>query len=216
MRHLPGVDVYAPDLPGHGRSAGPSCASIEDYARIVAGWLQQLDLPPVIIVGHSMGGAIGQRLALDWAGQLAGLAVIGSGGSLPVNPRLLQLTDVGGDYQQAVELITRWSFSRTADPRLTHLAGQRLWTIAPQILHDDLQACAIFDARPRLRELRLPVLAVAGAEDRMTPPGLAEALAKAIPDASLALIPGAGHMMMLEQPQAVIELLDGYLKRHFG
>jgi pimeloyl-ACP methyl ester carboxylesterase len=216
LRHLSGADVYAPDLPGHGQSRGKSRSSIEAYAQTVADWLQQLKLPPLIMVGHSMGGAIGQQLALDWPGQLAGLVIIGSGGHLPVNPRLLQLTAAGGDYQQAVELITRWSYSRTADPRLTRLGRQRLSAVAPQVLHDDFGACADFDVRRRLGELRLPVLVMVGSEDHMTPPEMAEALAKAIPGADLALVPGAGHMLMLEQPLAVLELIDSYLKRHFG
>jgi pimeloyl-ACP methyl ester carboxylesterase len=56
-----------------------------------------------------------------------------------------------------------------------------------------------------------PVLLLLGSEDRMTPPAKARALAEAIPGAATTLLPGVGHMMMGEAPDAVIDALLGFL-----
>ena len=65
-----------------------------------------------------------------------------------------------------------------------------------------LRACAAHDALRRLRHLALPSLVIAGGDDRLMPPHHAEALAKAIPGAELAMIPDAGHLVHLEAADA--------------
>jgi pimeloyl-ACP methyl ester carboxylesterase len=79
------------------------------------------------------------------------------------------------------------------------------------VLASDLAACDVYDATATAARVRCPCLLLLGALDRMTPPGKAKALAAAMPDARTVVIPGAGHMMMSEAPDAVIDALLAFV-----
>ena len=72
-------------------------------------------------------------------------------------------------------------------------------------------ACDAFDATEGLSRVTVPTLILCGAEDRMTPPKLSEYLQANIPGATLEIVPRAGHMLMLEQPEYVAGLLERFL-----
>jgi pimeloyl-ACP methyl ester carboxylesterase len=78
----------------------------------------------------------------------------------------------------------------------------------PGVLHNGLVACNAYDTAPdRAAEITAPTLVLIGEHDVMTRPRGAEALADAIPDATVVLVPDAGHMVMVERPDAVIDTL---------
>ena len=83
--------VVAPDLPGHGRAPGQGKPSIAAYAEWLGTFLGTLRAGRAVVVGHSMGGAVAQALALRAPGRLAGLVLIGTGAKLRVLPRLVDL-----------------------------------------------------------------------------------------------------------------------------
>jgi pimeloyl-ACP methyl ester carboxylesterase len=79
-------------------------------------------------------------------------------------------------------------------------------------LHVDLTASAAYqDGLEAAAKVRCPTLIVAGAADRMTPAGEAAKLAAAIKGAQLVTLPNCGHMMMVEQPDATLDALVGFL-----
>lgn len=213
LRRLEGAQAYALDLPGHGASAGPAANAIGQTATRVAGWAAALGLAPAVWVGHSLGGAVALRLALEAPGRTAALVLIGSAGHLPVNPVLLEGCLDPARWAETLDRIVRWSFARDAPRRLTDLARRRLAPVAPGVLHADLAACAAFDVRSRLPEVAVPALVLCGGEDRMTAPSLVRPAAEAIPGAAYLEIAGAGHMVMLEQPQAVAAALQAFLSQ---
>lgn len=75
--------------------------------------------------------------------------------------------------------------------------------VSTQVLWADFQACNNFNVIESVQRINLPTLVICGQEDRMTPVKYSEYLAQQIPQALLALIPDAGHMSMIEQPEAV-------------
>ena len=77
----------------------------------------------------------------------------------------------------------------------------------------DFVASNGFDILARLPEIDCPTVVVCGTQDHMTPPKYSEALRDAIPGATMALVPGAGHMVMIEQPAAVSAALRALLSR---
>jgi pimeloyl-ACP methyl ester carboxylesterase len=135
LRHLPGLEIYALDLPGHGDSSGESADTIAEKAEQVLTWKTSLGLSTCVFAGHSMGGAIAQLLALDHPSAVAGLVLVGTGGRLRVHPTILGLTESSDQYPQAVENILKWSFSATADTRMVELAGQRMLQVPAQVVH---------------------------------------------------------------------------------
>jgi pimeloyl-ACP methyl ester carboxylesterase len=80
------------------------------------------------------------------------------------------------------------------------------------VLYGDFIACNNFDETARIEQIRQPVLVVCGNEDRMTPLRQSQFLAEHIPGAMLKSIPDAGHMVMLEKPQPVADILLGFLE----
>ncbi len=201
--------LIAPDLPGHGDTAGPGCRRIDAYAAWVLALLDALGLGPVVLVGHSMGGAIALTVALQSPGRLAGLGLVATGARLRVLPRILELFGEGSS--RGWNLISSLSYSPRTPAGTVTDAEQALRETAITVSFGDYQACDAFDVLARLGEVRVPTLVVAGADDRLTPPRYAEALAGRIPGARLVAVDAAGHFPMLEQPQAVDAALRAFL-----
>ena len=211
VRRLAGYRIYAPDLPGHGKSGGRGQQSIQAYASNIIDWLESIGLHSALFVGHSMGSAIALTLALDYPEHILGLGLVGGGARLKMNSALLESASSDTTFQNAVDTVVGWSFSSQAPPELVALAGKRMAESRPSVLYGDFLACDSFDVTERLAEIQAPTLVVCGTEDRMTPLRNAQYLVDNIPGARLATVPGAGHMVMLERPQAVAALLGEFL-----
>lgn len=211
IRRLPGYAVYALDLPGHGKSSGRGRQSIDAYAQAVAEWLDTVNLPQAIFIGHSMGGAIVQTLALEYPDRVQALALIGSGSRLAVSPAFLEGAASETTFHSTIERIASLSFGPEADPRLVELAAARMSEVRPSVLHGDFVACDNFDITQRITEIQQPALLLCGHQDRMTPARLSQFLASSLPNACLQIIPEAGHMLMLEKPALVAAAITEFL-----
>ena len=86
----------------------------------------------------------------------------------------------------------------------------------PAVIQRDFIACDSFDVRRRLREIAAPALIIAGESDRMTPLSLSEELAHGVPNAALEVIGGAGHMLLLEKPDATADAIQRWLNQDKG
>jgi pimeloyl-ACP methyl ester carboxylesterase len=211
IRRLPGFRIFAPDLPGHGKSAGHGQQLIDTYAQLIIDWLESLGLQRAAFVGHSLGGGIALQLALAHSEHVLGLGLIGTGARLKVNPEILSEAANPATFHRAVEIVANASFSPLADPRLVEMATARMAQIRSTVFYGDFLACDQFDVSERVNQIRHPTLVLCGAEDRLTPPRYSEFLASHIPNAQLQVVPRAGHMLMLEQPQIVAAALARFL-----
>jgi pimeloyl-ACP methyl ester carboxylesterase len=215
IRRLQGRAVYALDLPGHGVSHGPGQSTIAGYRQTVETWMLALGLPPVVAVGHSMGGALALTLALDAPDRVAGLVLVGTGARLRVHPMLLEATRPGGGAADALPgLMSSW-YGPAASPRMRELAARSLMATDISVLHGDFLACDAFDVMDRLSAIERPALVAVGEEDQMTPVKYGRYMADHLAHARLEIVPGAGHMVMLEQPAATEGILAGWLDRTF-
>jgi pimeloyl-ACP methyl ester carboxylesterase len=203
--------VVIPDLPGWGESSRIPGAdyAVQAQAQRLQAFVDALRLQRFVLVGHSMGGAIAQILALGDAARYAGLALVGTGARLRVLPRILQLFREGSAL--ASDLVGSLSYSPLTPPGAVIEAERALHETAVAVTLGDFHACDRFDLMGRLGDLRLPTLVVVGRDDRLTPPKFAAYLARSIPAARLVEIDGAGHFPQLEQPVAVNEALRGFL-----
>ncbi len=189
------------DLPGHGHSSVKGRRTIVEYAQVVLGFVDALGLDRVIMVGHSMGGAIAQTFALSRPDRTFGLVLVGTGARLRVLPAILE--GVLTDLDRTARLVTEYSFAPGSDARLRAKSEEQLRASAPTVTHDDFAACNAFDLMDRVSGIRVPTLIVCGRQDRMTPVKYSEFLASQIAGARLVLIEGAGHYVMLEKPDEV-------------
>lgn len=199
--------VIAPDLPGHGRSEPPPLGSVATYGAWVAGLLDALGVERALLAGHSMGAAIALEAAIAAPARVAGLALVGAGARLRVAPAFLDglATTPEATIAQIVELM----YPATA----AHLreAAAAEYRRAPAILRSGFLCCDGWDARPRLAAVSCPALIICGEEDAMTPPKLARELAGLLRGAVLELLPGVGHVPMLEAPEATVRALRAWV-----
>lgn len=210
IRRIPGYRIYALDLPGHGKSGGRGMQTVAAYARAVVEWLDAVNLHSAVFVGHSMGSAIVVTLALDYAEHVLGLGLIGSGPRLRVAPELLEHASSATTYQNAIETIVQRSFSTQFPPAMSALVAKRMSDTRPSVLHGDFLACEAYDEMGRICQITRPTLILCGSEDRMTPLRHSQYLANQIPAATLQVLPDAGHMVQLEQPQVVARALGSF------
>lgn len=209
LRRMSGVTVYTLDLPGHGRSAGAGYETIEGYATVVAAFLNEVAGGSAVVIGHSMGGAIAQRLALSAQERVSLLVLVGTGARLRVDPAILD--GIRQDFEGVVELITRLAWSSGVDPSLMELGRAALRDTGSDVLLSDFLACDRFDVMDRLEEIEPSTLVIGGAADRLTPLKYSRFLSEHIPNARLAIVEEAGHMVMLERPEEVAKAVKDFV-----
>lgn len=211
VRDLPRASTYALDLPGHGRSQGPGCDRIAAYGDWLVAFLDEIGLERAVLTGHSMGGGISLDVALRYPDRVAGLGLVATGARMGVAPALLE--SLRQDPEAAVRLIAGWAYGPEAPEEMVRQGRRQLQQAQPQVLYGDFVACDAFDVRDRLGEISAPAFVLCGTQDRMTPAKYAPALRDGIPDCTLHLVEGAGHMVLVEQPQAVTKALSSLLNR---
>lgn len=212
VRRLAGQRIYAVDLPGHGKSEGMGRQSIEEYADDIAAFMDALRIQEAVVAGHSMGSAIALTLALKVPKQVIGLILIGSGAKLRVAPAFLEGVSNPNTFVSTVQMINGCSFSPKASPRLKELATQRMGQSHPSILYYDYMACDSFNVMDLLKKIKVPTLILCGTEDKMAPLKYSEFLRDRIVDSQLEVVDGAGHMLMLEQPDVAAGLISRFMK----
>jgi len=148
-----------------------------------------------------MGGAIAVETALRHPEILAGLILAATGAKLAVAPELLSA--MRGDWESVVQILAGWSQGMQTDPKTTRIYLQRLSELDPEVVYRDYAACNAWDRTAQLGKITLPTLVICGDADRMTPVEQSLDLQRRIKTARLVIVPGAGHMVMLEQPDLV-------------
>ncbi len=203
--------AIAMDLPGHGKSEGSGADRIETYRDLVKEFLAAVGLDRIVMVGHSMGGAIIQSLALVHPELLAAIVLVGTGARLRVQPQIF--AGLHNDARQTVELMTRWGRAPGASSELLRQDADAMLRTSLSVIEGDLRACDTFDLMEQIKAITRPTLVICGTDDLMTPPKYAEYLHREINGSQLALIPAAGHMVMLEKPDEVGRSIEAFLER---
>jgi pimeloyl-ACP methyl ester carboxylesterase len=202
-------DADAVDLPGH--PEGEPCTSIDDYVEWLRAYIRERVYTNVVLVGHSLGGAIAFLYALKYPHDLEGIVSVGSGARLRVHPMYLEeLEKAIGDPNRFVKFQDiGWEL---VDPELAQVVKRRVIENGPGVMLNDLRACNEFDIMNRLSEIRVPTLALCGSDDIMTPPKYSHHLVEKLPNAQAVVIPGGTHMVFAEKPEAVNSAIAEFLR----
>ncbi len=209
-----GRGVLAVDLPGHGRSAGPPLDSVAALADWTARLIDAAGAEQAAIAGHSLGALAALECAARHPARVRALALLGCAAAMPVHPDLLAAAQAG--KQLAFDLVTDWGFGRPA-----HLGGHRapgLWLTGGgtrllengpggALAADLTTANAYQGGIDAAAKVSCPTLLIGGADDRMTPVKAGRKLADAIAGADMVVLPATGHMMMIENPNAVLDAM---------
>lgn len=214
LRRLAGTNVYALDLPAHGRSGGQARCSLAEYADTVHLFALAVGLQEAAVLGHSMGGGIVQLLAARRLSWLERAIVIASGARLTVDAAILdglRPDNAGDGFEQAVNLICRRAYSPQASRQTVQHGRRLLLAVDRRVFYADYLACDAFDAREVLTAIDRPVLIISGELDQMTPADKSRYLADHIANARLVELRAAGHMLIVEQPLTVAEAVARFL-----
>lgn len=205
---LNGCRSIALDLPGHGQSDPPGRRTVAHYAVIVEEFIGSLRIKRPILVGHSMGSAIALTIAHRKLVSLCGLVLMGGSARMPVGAPILSgaLTDLEGlatfvAEHGAVHITDEWR----------EVIRRQVMATGGMTTYGDYLACNRFDLRLHLSDINVPTLFISGRQDSLVPLRFSESTAAAMPRARIAILEDTGHFVMLERPQAIRQLILGFL-----
>ena len=215
--------VITPDLPGFGRSVRDPSPSMATMADAVGRLLDQLGpQQPVILGGLSMGGYVALEFLRKFPERVKALALFSTKAAAD-SPEQRQ-----GRFK-LIERLRHEGLKGLPRTMLPTLVGRTTAAAHPSVVAeverlilaadldgviDALRAMADrADARSRLSSIACPTLIIAGSEDQVIPPGESRLMAEAIQGAELTIIPRAGHLTNLEQPEAFQAVVEAWLRR---
>ncbi|MFN0042824.1 MAG: alpha/beta fold hydrolase, partial [Alphaproteobacteria bacterium] len=208
---------------GHGRSQGPTLESVEEMGGFLIALADAAGAKTFSLIGHSLGALASLAASSMAPGRVGRLALLGVSSPMRVHPDLLAAAAAGRAL--ARELVVSWGHGRAA-----HLGGNRapgMWMLGGGLrlleagpagaLGVDLAACNTYaGAEAAATRLACPTLVLCGSADFMTPPKAAAKLASLIKDSRVVTLSGAGHMMMIERPDATLDALKAFFEADRG
>jgi pimeloyl-ACP methyl ester carboxylesterase len=211
------------DMPGFGGSPppeDPEAATIEGWADLVAGVLDNQGIDTATVVGASMGGYVAMAMLRRHPGRIAGLVLISSRARSDDGPtaerRLAQLRELraGADLDAMAKSLVEGLLSSSSLARddladyvraLTAGVTREGWIAALEAMRRRP------DAMFTLRQAGVPGLVIVGEMDRVTPIAEANLIRSMLGDAEIVVIPGVGHLPNLEAPDAVDSAILAFL-----
>ncbi|MEU2423544.1 4-carboxymuconolactone decarboxylase [Streptomyces sp. NPDC007851] len=209
--------VFRYDLPGHGGAPAHPAGSVAELTARLLLTLDSFGVQRFGYAGCALGGAVGMELALRHPERIASLALVAASPRFGTADEFRQrgvIVRTNGLDPIARTSPERWFTSgfAAAQPAITEWAVQMVRTTDPGCYIAACEALAGFDIRAELGRIGVPTLVLVGSDDQVTGPAEARTLVAGIPDARLAVVPGASHLVPVEQPAAVTDLLV----RHFS
>ena len=195
-------------LPGH--PDGEPCSSVEEYTEWLRDYIREQQYPEVVLIGHSLGGAIAQLYGLKYGDEVKALVLSGTGVRLRVHPDTLALVrNMIGD-EAAWRKYVEEGLS-TIDPRVGKVMAEARIKIGPAVLLNDFLCCDKFDIMGEVPNIKLPTLAICGSDDEMTPVKYTQYLAAKIEGAQEVIIAGATHGLPREKPGEYNQAIERFL-----
>jgi pimeloyl-ACP methyl ester carboxylesterase len=209
-KQLEEIGGYAIDLPNHGKSGKAEIRSVDDYAYFAAKAVKKL-MGSAVVVGHSLGGAVAQKMYLNHPEVVKALVLVGTGARLRVLPDFLK--GLKEKPAETAAMVSKYAF---ADEKLAE-EFSKVFAERAKILLLDLSLCDKFDLLEAYRNgeimVEVPALLIVGEKDALTPVKYSEFFEKHIPLAEMVVIPDSGHMVMLEKVKEFNSALKGFIER---
>ena len=216
-----GYHAVAWDMPGYGHSAVVDPYSFETLAEECLELIDVIDAGRLVLVGHSMGGMVAQEVAARAPGRIAAMVLTGTSPAFGkpdgewqrrfVEERAAPLA-AGGTMADLAKQLVAQMVAPVASAQARAEAIEVMSHVPPQSYRLALQALMGFDRRAELTRLAMPVLLVAGSDDRNAPPAVMKGMAERIPGARYLCLDGCGHLLPMEQPAAFNAALLDFLK----
>ncbi|HJU29225.1 MAG TPA: alpha/beta fold hydrolase [Candidatus Binataceae bacterium] len=201
----------APDLPGHGRTAGvEGLATVGDYADFAAAFLDALKIDSAVIAGRSMGGGVAMDFALRHPDRVQALILIATAARFNIpNERIEMWRAV--TMGRSSQPFTKDGYSPKTPQEIIQEGWMEQIRTDPRVRWMDMVACSKFDLREHITGINSPTLILAGADDAITPPAEAEFIQSRIRSSRLKVIADAAHNLTTEKPGEVNAAIDSFL-----
>lgn len=225
---LPGLEphfrIIRFDTRGHGGSVDTETAAageastrtVEELAKDVVDLADELNIEAFHYAGLSLGGAIGQELAISYPGRVQSLVLCCTaakfGEPKPWQDRAERVRAEGMGWLRQ-PTADRWfteGFAGTDD--FAKVLLDDLLALSPAGYANACDAVSRFDASDRLDEITVPVLVIAGAQDLATPPSVVKAIADGISGAKYLEIDGAAHIANVQRPEAFVKAITEFIQ----
>lgn len=212
--------VLTPDFPGFG-GRPVDTPDLERFARTVVDHMDAAGIPRAVVVGLSMGGYVALRLHALLPDRVAALVLADTkAGSDDETGRAKRTDQAARVRKEGVEWLAEallpallGESTREGRPDVVKTVREMAEKADPEGVARALEAMrGRPDSTPGLARIQVPVLALVGEEDTLTPPAEARKIAEGVPDGRLVVIPGAGHLSNLESPEAFNEALLSFLE----
>jgi pimeloyl-ACP methyl ester carboxylesterase len=212
--------VHSLDLPGHGRTPPPpSPWGVPEFAALVAHYVRAQGIAPVPVLAHSNGGRIALHLASDpaTAGLFSQLALVSPSGVRPSRGLKYHLKRAWASLLKAPFLLLpsgrlrRRGLDWVRTTIYWRLLASTDYQQAGGVMRETFVKTVNHHLDDRLSQIRLPVLVIWGDRDVDVVRSQMETLAKAIPDAGLVVLPGAGHYGFIDAPSAYAAAVRSFL-----
>jgi 3-oxoadipate enol-lactonase len=211
--------VIAYDHRGHGASEAPAGPyAMAELADDAARLLRELDTGPVVWVGLSMGGMVGQELALRHPSLVRALVLANTTSGYPEAARAVWEQRIATVKAEGIEAIADAVMARYFTEAFRAEKAGTVSRFRRRVVSTDADgytgccsAVGHVDTTARLRQIGVPTLVIAGALDQGTPVSMAQTLADGIPNASLVVLEAASHLSAVEQPEAFKAAVMGFI-----
>lgn len=220
MMHLPpSVHAYALSQRGHGLSSKPLKGyKPEDFAADVNAFMEELQIPAAVIVGHSMGSLIAQRFAIDYPERTKGLVLVGAAASLKKNPGLQEFGKMIEQLQDPIDSTFVYEFQKSTIAK--ELDGMELHTyvsesrLVPARVWKEVHFGMLdADYEKELKKVKVPALILYGDKDTIMPETDQRILATALRYSTRITYKGTSHALHWEDPERFVYDLLGFIQK---
>ncbi|MGS0742685.1 bifunctional 4-carboxymuconolactone decarboxylase/3-oxoadipate enol-lactonase PcaCD [Glaciimonas sp. GG7] len=211
--------VITYDHRGHGSSAAPDgLYSIATLADDAARLLRELDSGPVVWIGLSMGGMVGQQLAATYPSLVAALVLANTTSSYPEAVQLVWQQRIATVRKDGIEAIADAVMERYFHPEFRQAHSATVARFRARLASTDVNgyigcchAVGTVDTAAALAQIAVPALIIAGELDQGTPLAMSQTLVEKMPLAQLTVLKLASHLSAIEQPQAFGQAVSGFI-----
>ena len=203
--------VLVPDLHGFGETGGSPDDTLDSHVKDLLGLLDAIGADKLSVVGHSMGGAVAQRLAVEAPERVEKLVLVASvpASGFPLPPEAYAQFDSLGGNREALEGFFQPQF---ADPAVLPTFVDVAMQASAEAAKSTLKAWTGASFAERLSDLVAPTLVIAGGDDPyLTPEILQQTVVDRIAGATIATVDGGGHYAQVDQPSAVAKLICDHI-----
>ena len=220
MMHLPpSIHAYVLSQRGHGLSSKPQKGyKPEDFAADVNAFMEELQIPSAIIVGHSMGSLIAQRFAIDYPGRTKGLVLVGAMVSLKKNPALHEFNKMIEQLKDPIDSTFVYEFQKSTLAKEldgmelnTYVSESRL--VPARVWKEVYSGMLEADYEKELKKVKAPALILYGDKDTLMPETDQRTLAAALRNSVRITYRGTGHALHWEDPERFVYDLLGFIQK---